>query len=270
MRFFKRLFSAAAIGCMALYAGCSSGNDPSVTNCSQSDLQLAVVSTTNPTDCITGNGMIVVEATGGKPPYQFRLNTGSFVSSASFSGLGAGTFTITVKDQQGCEKEVSAELLLNTGLTATMVTQVPNSKCLAPYNGSVTVAASGGSGNYQYAIDGGPFGNQATFNELKDGLHTVSVKDLSDNCTFLLSVSIDRLPTGVTYNGQIKALFEAKCSGASCHPANGDWLTYSMAFSKRQDIKIRTQNGSMPPAGGLTSDEKAIIACWVDDGAPEN
>ncbi|GIV35926.1 MAG: hypothetical protein KatS3mg032_0305 [Cyclobacteriaceae bacterium] len=270
MRFFNRLISAAVVGCIALYSGCSSGNDPSVTNCSQSDLQLAVASTTNPTDCITGNGMIVVEATGGKPPYQFRLNAGSFGSSASFSGLGAGTFTITVKDQQGCEKEVLAELVLNTGLMATMVTQAPNSKCLAPYNGSVTVAASGGSGNYQYAIDGGPFGNQTTFNELKDGLHTVTVKDLSDNCTFSLSVSIDRLPTGVTFNGQIKALFEAKCSGISCHPANGDLFTYSTAFGKRQEIKNRTQSGDMPRTGSLTSDEKALIACWVDDGAPEN
>jgi hypothetical protein len=73
-----------------------------------------------------------------------------------------------------------------------------------------------------------------------------------------------------TYDGQIKALFQAKCQGGACHPTNGDWFTYSTAFNKLNQIKTRTQDGSMPKVGSLTAEEKELIACWVDNGAPEN
>jgi hypothetical protein len=257
---------------LVMLAGCANSNDPVAVNCALTDLQLQVSSFTHPTDCTTPNGMIIVEATGGKPPYQYRLNTGIFGLSASFSGLGAGAFIITVKDQQGCEKEVTVNLSVNTGLTASVSAQNPNSNCLAPYNGSVSVAASGGSGNYQFSINGSPFSATSDFSGLKDGIHNITVKDLSDNCTFSLSVNIPRAPTGITYTGQVKTLLEAKCSGVSCHPANGDLFTYAGAFARRQQIKTRTQNGSMPPpgSGSLTADEKALIACWVDDGAPQD
>ncbi len=257
--------------CTVLWlAGCSSGDDPAAVDCSQSDLQLTLISKTNPSDCIVPNGTIEVEATGGMPPYQYRLNAGSPGSSATFSGLGAGTYIVTVRDRQGCEKDLTVELEVNSGLTASVSSQTPNSQCLEPHDGSVTILAAGGSGNYQFAINGGAFGASQTFTRLKDGIHTITVKDLANNCTFSLSISIGRLPTGITYNAHIKPLFEAKCSGASCHPSNGELFTYAAAFSRRMDIKNRTQSGNMPRNGTLSSEEKALIACWVDDGAPEN
>jgi hypothetical protein len=76
----------------------------------------------------------------------------------------------------------------------------------------------------------------------------------------------------VTYTGQIRIIFQAKCQGGACHPANGDLFTYTGAFNIRSQIKTRTQNGTMPPPGSfiLTAEEKRLIACWVDQGALEN
>lgn len=253
-------------------SNCSSNDEPEIINCTATDLAITLVSKTDPTDCSTANGSISVTATGGTLPYQFKLDAGTYGTAAIFNNLSGGSFIITVKDKNGCEKELPVTLTLPSGLSATETAQTSNSSCLAPYNGSVTVSASGGSGTYQYAIDGGVFGASNSFSTLKDGIHTVTVKDVSDNCTFALSVNIGRLPTGVTYNGvgQIKELFQAKCSGGSCHPANGDWFTYTTAFANRDKIKSDTQKGRMPKIGSLTADEKALIACWVDDGAPEN
>ncbi|QOI98021.1 MAG: SprB repeat-containing protein [Flammeovirgaceae bacterium] len=270
---FYRLAGISLFVTTFLLSNCSSNDEPEVVNCATTDLAISLVSKTDPTNCTAVNGSISVTASGGVLPYQFKLDAGTFGTAAVFNNLGGGTFIITVRDNNGCEKELSVTLELPSGLTATETSQTSNSNCLPPYNGSVSVSASGGSGTYEYAIDGGVFGTSNSFNALKDGIHTITVKDVGDNCTFELSVNVGRLPTGVKYNGvgQIKELFQTKCSGGSCHPSNGDWFTYSSAFAKRNEIKSRTQSGDMPRGGGtLTQDQKDLIACWVDDGAPEN
>jgi hypothetical protein len=265
-----RLCSLLLLPIAALLSSCSSNDEPEIVDCSTSDLAIELVTKTDPTDCSSNNGSISVTTTGGVLPYQYKLDAGTFGTAAVFNNLGAGTYIITVRDKNGCEDDLSVTLTQPSGLTASETSQVSNSSCLAPYNGQVAVTASGGSGTYQYAIDGGVFGSSSSFSGLRDGIHTVTVKDVADNCTFDLSVNIGRSATGVTYNGQIKALFEAKCQGGSCHPNEGDLFTYTEAFNRRNDIKSRTQSGNMPKVGSLTDDEKALIACWVDDGAPQN
>ncbi len=53
---------------------------------------------TNPSCYGESNGSITVNATGGTTPYQYKLNTGSYQSTNSFTNLGAGIYTISVKD----------------------------------------------------------------------------------------------------------------------------------------------------------------------------
>ena len=50
-------------------------------------------------------GAITVSASGGTSPYQYALNSASFGSSGSFSGLTAGTYTVHIKDASGCTKD---------------------------------------------------------------------------------------------------------------------------------------------------------------------
>ena len=52
----------------------------------------------NPSCFGESNGNITVNATGGTPPYQYKLNNGSYQSSNSFTNLNAGIYTISVKD----------------------------------------------------------------------------------------------------------------------------------------------------------------------------
>lgn len=44
------------------------------------------------------NGSVTITATGGIPPYTFRIDGGSFQSSGTFANVGAGSHTITVRD----------------------------------------------------------------------------------------------------------------------------------------------------------------------------
>jgi hypothetical protein len=49
------------------------------------------------------NGSIAINGvTGGTPPFLYSLNNGPFTASNTFSGLGAGTYTVTLQDAAGC------------------------------------------------------------------------------------------------------------------------------------------------------------------------
>lgn len=81
----------------------------------------------------------------------------------------------------------------------------------------------------------------------------------------------------VTYEQDIKPLIAAKCSDASCHPAQTPINSYQDASARADRIKIRTvdQNPSpMPPTnspmGPLSEDQKQLIKCWLETGKKEN
>jgi hypothetical protein len=53
--------------------------------------------------CVGGNsGTITALASGGSIPYTYSLNAGSYQSSATFTGLASGTYTLNVKSNSGC------------------------------------------------------------------------------------------------------------------------------------------------------------------------
>ena len=52
------------------------------------------------------NGRIEVESiSGGVPPFMYSIDNGPFGNSTLFSGLSPGTYNITVRDANGCEKD---------------------------------------------------------------------------------------------------------------------------------------------------------------------
>jgi uncharacterized protein (DUF2141 family) len=54
------------------------------------------------TDCFSGNGSVTVQASGSGAPFQYSLNSASFSSVNTFSGLEAGTYSVVVRDAEGC------------------------------------------------------------------------------------------------------------------------------------------------------------------------
>lgn len=264
--------------CISLwfFTGCTSGDEPEPVDCDTSDLAINLVTKTNPLDCSTNNGSIEVSASGGKASYKFKLNAGSFSSSTTFSNLGGGSFTITVKDSQGCEKQLTnITLTAPSGPTANPPTIVSQTDCLSP-NGSITANVTGGTTPYQYKIGSGAFGASSVFSNLKAGSYTITVED-DAGCTITINASVVS-NTGVSYNSQIKPILDVNCIKSGCH--NGDngsernWSVFSNVQAKAQNIKTRTGNGTMPAdqvgTGGLPQSQRDLIACWVDDGALNN
>lgn len=72
----------------------------------------ATISILNNSDC-TGepNGAFEVFASGGSGnPFQYSLNSVDFQSSGIFSGLAAGTYTVTVRSEGSCDAQASVNV----------------------------------------------------------------------------------------------------------------------------------------------------------------
>ncbi len=95
--------------------GCS--DEGSVTLTEPEELTLAFSITD--IDCFGQNeGIIYAQAQGGTPPYQYSLNNLDFQASNSFSGLGSGSYTLTVLDANDCE--VTEFLAVNAPIFVTV------------------------------------------------------------------------------------------------------------------------------------------------------
>jgi hypothetical protein len=83
-------------------------------------------------------------------------------------------------------------------------------------------------------------------------------------------------PNAVSFSQSVAPLIENNCAIAGCH-VNGQQLptleSYGQIAANAEKIKLRTGNGTMPPASSgrsLSGEEISLISCWVESGAPDN
>jgi hypothetical protein len=156
----------------------------------------------------------------------------------------------------------------NLSNLAASISDQTNSAC-GSSDGSVTIAAAGGGGDYSYRVGTGSFNSSNTISSLSTGSHEVTVKDNND-CETILTVSI---LSGVSYESSIKTIIDTNCATTGCHVAGtgrADFSTFNTVKSNAAGIKSRTQSGNMPKTGSITQEQKDLIACWVDDGVQNN
>lgn len=256
-----------------LVSSCVYRELPTGIDCSTSDLSIALVSKKNATSCKSIDGEIVMSASGGVGAYDFSLGDGVYQTNPTFERLAPGSYSVTVKDVNGCKKSIRVDLDADNSTLTASSSAVPDSQCFND-NGSISISVSGGTAPYQLKIDNGNYGSVSTFPNLANGNHTVIIKDAND-CQRTMIVAVPRANTGVSYSKDIVPILDRSCNFSGCHGAGTsgrDWTKYSDVKSKAFDIKTRTSNRSMPIGSGpfLSTQEIQQIACWVDDGANEN
>ena len=141
----------------------------------------------NPT-CIPGNnGVINVVGIGGTPAYTFKLGAGAYQASGTFTGLGAGTYYVTVKDANGCTKSVSVVLV---NANAPILT---NNTSPLLCNNSITtinVNATNGVPAYTFTLLPNNITNQTgQFPGIGVGVYTVNVVD-ANGCTASIVINL--------------------------------------------------------------------------------
>jgi gliding motility-associated-like protein len=124
------------------------------------------------------NGEINIVGAGGVGGYSYSLNGGSFQPSFTFTNLTAGTYTIGVRDLNGCTDFDQVILTEPPILSGSIVTQ-KNVDCKGNATGEVEVAGTGGTGPYEYSINNSPFQPSGLFNTLSAAIYTVRVRDFN-------------------------------------------------------------------------------------------
>lgn len=141
----------------------------------------------NPLTCFGQTTSMTINATGGVPPYQYNLGSGSYSATNVFPNLAAGTYQFHVKDNAGTIVAVNGTITQPTQITIT------ESNPPITINGqliSITINASGGNaGTYTYSLDGINFQTSNVFTNKGAGTYTATVKD-SKGCTNTLTFTI--------------------------------------------------------------------------------
>ena len=222
------------------------------------------------TGCNEASGTVEVTATGGSGVLMYNINGGSFQAANTFSGLAAGSYTIEVKDEEGClsSQEVAVG---ESGTLSVSIVSTTESGC-GQTQGSVQLSATGGEEGYRFSLDGETFQEQGIFEGLAAKEYTGHVKDAA-GCVETETFAIQ---SGISFEASVKSIIQTNCAISGCHVAGTgreDFTQFSEIQSNASTIKNYTQNGNMPPESSgkkLSNAEIEAIACWVDDGAPQN
>ena len=240
-------------------------------DCSVSGLAISLLTKTNTAGCQSTDGRLVVSTTGGKEPYNYNLNGGKSQPNNEFVNLSSGRYTVGVKDANGCEASVEIDIAsANSTVDATIVT-VKNNQCNNP-NGSITVSPTGGAAPYAFLLGISGFVTNNVFTNLKEGTYSILIKDANE-CIKTVSAIVSHGDTGTSYLNDIAPIITTNCNLVNCHDANSgvrNWTTYQNVKDHSSNIKTRTSDKSMPLGRTLTQSQINLIACWVDDGAPQN
>lgn len=151
------------------------------------------------------NGAITVQAIGGNPPYQYTLNPNGIVVNftaglATFNGLAAGSYTVTVLDNNSCTFTSAPIIVAESAvaLTGNITTQT-NVSCNGLSDGSVTITGVDGQAPYQYKNGlAGVYQGSGVFSTLSAGSYTIYVKD-SYGCEVPVPVTITE-PAAISFN----------------------------------------------------------------------
>jgi gliding motility-associated-like protein len=111
--------------------------------------------TTGNNFCGGPTGNITVDPPSGiYNPYTYSFNNGPFVSDTAFTGLAAGSYTITIKDSNGCTWQNSYPLIIKDTLGAHAYISASPSTGTAPLGVTVSAFGTTGVNTYNWYVNG--------------------------------------------------------------------------------------------------------------------
>ena len=218
--------------------------------------------------CATQNNFAinVTLPTAGIAPYSFSIDGGAYqvrVPPFTISGLSSGTHTVQVRDNNGCGNLVSVTILAPLSASAAFTTQ-PTCRNA---DGTITVVASGGSGNYSYTL--APTTNATgVFTGMAPGTYTITITDTTTTCTTTATVTLVA-PSDPTFtatstppscNGGSNGSIVVSLTGANVDPVYTYQIIAPIAFATGPQTS-NVFNGL--PAGPYTIQVNSGRGCFA-------
>ena len=246
-------------------------------------LSTAITSQTNVLCFGNTSGAATVTASGGNSPYVYAWNTSPPQSTPAASNLGAGSYSVTIKDANNCTANQNVVITQPVSILTASVSAKTNVLCYGNSTGSATVVASGGAGVYTYSWNTAPAQVTATATNLGAGSYVVTVND-ANGCVLSFPVSITQPASNI--NATISTQSNVSCFGGN----NGSAMvnvsggvpgyTYSWNTIPSQSLAIATNlnagsynvqikdanNCSYTIQANITQPSSALTAILISQG----
>lgn len=211
------------------------------------------------------DGQATATPSGGSSPYTYVWNTTPPQVTSTVSGIGGGTYTVTVTDATGCTGNASVTINEPTALSAT-TSSVPES-CTGIGNGQASVSASGGTPPYTYLWNTIPPQTTTTANGLVSGNYSVTVTD-DNGCIVTASVSVTALNTLSASATATDASCYGLSDGSIDLQVSGGATPYAFQWSNAMSI----EDPAGVPAGNysvtVTDDDGCTVTTSVTVSQP--
>ena len=99
--------------------------------------------------CKTNTGSITMNASGGSAPYSYKFNNGPASSINSYNALAAGSYTVSLTDNSGCEITQTIKVLSDIKFSSD-IKSIINTSCAIS---GCHVAGGSGPGNFTVFAD---------------------------------------------------------------------------------------------------------------------
>ena len=127
--------------------------------------------------CFNGSdGGIILQVSGGNDPYNYNWDN-NLPSQANQTELPAGTYCVTVTDENGCDGEACFTIEQPDAIE--IIGDIQNALCLGDNSGSIATTVTGGTAPYNYTWSNG-LPSIADQNNLEAGTYCVTVTDKND------------------------------------------------------------------------------------------
>lgn len=231
--------------------GCSESESVTITG--PNGLSSSIVSQTNVSCNGLCDGSAVVEGSGGTPPYTFQWNDPSSTANDTVTGLCAGTYSVTVTDNNGCVSVTTVTITQPNPLTAS--TTASDVSCFGECDGTATVFPTGGTFPYTYQWDDP--NNQTTLTAvgLCPGNYTVTVTG-SNGCVTTAAVQIFQ-PTEIIIDTLVVNATCGQCNGQITVTPDGGVPPYTYLWGNGETTA--SISGLCP--GVYTVDVTDFIGC---------
>ncbi|MBR10618.1 MAG: hypothetical protein CMP48_23410 [Rickettsiales bacterium] len=151
-------------------------------------------------------GMVEISVTGGVTPYEYRWSNGE--RTEDLVDVIADTYTVIVKDANGCTQELTTEVL-EPQLLSLVVDSISHVPCSGDAIGYFSVQAAGGVAPYKFEWSNGTTGN--VLKDVKAGKYEATVTD-ANGCVATISDFINEPPALIS---GISAITDIQCYGDS-------------------------------------------------------
>lgn len=198
-------------------------------------------------NCLTSSGTITIQpgsVSGGVAPYQYSINGINFSTNSTFTGLTAGTYTITIRDANNCIATTNPITFnplnepTDLSFTATIVT-------CPSLTSNVTLAVIEGTAPFVYEIIA-PVGQilnngaNPTFSGLNSGTYTFLVTDAT-GCTYQENYTIAPI-TPINVTGQL-------VSNITCFGGSNGSISYAVTATNPYNYTVVNTAGTTVATG---------------------